>query len=66
MKMKNPFKKTVSISHNGCTCSCHSEEGVVHCVPCCYPYPKKSKVVSSAYGITDVLVKSMVKSTEQK
>lgn len=24
-------------AYEGCTCSCHRQPNVMHCVPCCYP-----------------------------
>ena len=28
-------------AHNGCTCLCHKEPGVIHMMACCHPSPKE-------------------------
>lgn len=28
---------TLPQAHDGCTCECHRQPNILHCVPCCYP-----------------------------
>ena len=28
-------------AYGGCTCSCHRDNDVIHCFPCCYPEDDK-------------------------
>ena len=43
-----------------CDCDCHRHEGVMHCMPCCYPCPHCGR------GIKTGLHKMHIESCEQE
>ncbi len=37
-------------AYGGCTCSCHTNMGCVHVMPCCYPAPGDTLAIRKIAG----------------
>jgi len=40
-------------AYNGCTCSCHSTEGITHFSACCYPEKENSMKTFETFEVVD-------------